>query len=99
MDTCARRNRWGLYHKSKVGVASFGAYASCVDGGYWMKINKAGDPVGSMHFSCAQDGVDCEVPIRYMQFVHTDLVSGICYYYEAGSSSGKSGQHTWRYDP
>ena len=65
-------------------------------GGYCMEINEAGDPVGA--FPCAHD-VDCKVPIRYMQFVHTDLVSGSCYYYEAGSSLGKSGQHTWRYDP
>ena len=42
--------------------------------------------------------------VRYMQFVPDDSVggntalSGLCYYYEAGSSSGKSGPHTWRWD-
>ena len=36
--------------------------------------------------------------VTYMQFVHDTLVGGKCYYYAAGSSSGKSGQHTWRWD-
>ena len=37
---------------------------------------------------------------RYMQFVpdYPGALSGLCYYYEAGSSSGKSGPHTWRFD-
>ena len=41
---------------------------------------------------------------RYMQFVPDDSVggntalSGLCYYYEAGSSSGAGGPHTWRWD-
>ena len=39
--------------------------------------------------------------LRYMQFVpdYPGALSGLCYYYEAGSSSGKSGPHTWRFDP
>jgi len=36
--------------------------------------------------------------IRYIQFVHSTTVTGHCYYYSGGSSSGKSGKHTWRYD-
>ena len=38
--------------------------------------------------------------LRYMQFVpdYPGALSGLCYYYEAGSSSGKSGPHTWRFD-
>ena len=40
---------------------------------------------------------------RYIQFVPdysatNTALSGKCYYYEAGSSSGESGPHTWRWD-
>jgi hypothetical protein len=43
------------------------------------------------------------VNVRYMQFVPdysatNTALSGLCYYYEAGSSSGESGPHTWRWD-
>jgi hypothetical protein len=41
--------------------------------------------------------------IKYVQFVPdysatNTALSGKCYYYEAGSSSGESGPHTWRWD-
>jgi hypothetical protein len=43
--------------------------------------------------------------IKYVQFVPDfpdsnlfEEASGSCYYYEAGSSSGESGPHTWRWD-
>ena len=40
---------------------------------------------------------------KYIQFVPdysatNTALSGKCYYYEAGSSSGESGPHTWRWD-
>ena len=40
---------------------------------------------------------------KYVQFVPdysvtNTALSGKCYYYEAGSSSGESGPHTWRWD-
>ena len=38
--------------------------------------------------------------VRYMQFVtdYYGALGGLCYYYEAGSSSGESGPYTWRFD-
>ena len=43
---------------------------------------------------------DYEVEIRYVQFLMTGPGrKGHCYYYQAGSSSGRSGQYTWRYPP
>ena len=38
--------------------------------------------------------------IRYMQFVpeYEGALAGLCYYYEAGSSSGAGGDYTWRWD-
>ena len=41
--------------------------------------------------------------LRYVQFVPdysatNTALSGKCYFYEAGSSSGESGPHTWRWD-
>ena len=42
---------------------------------------------------------DYEVEIRYVQYVHTNQVGKYpaCYYYQAGSSSGKAGEWNWRY--
>ena len=38
--------------------------------------------------------------IRYMQFVpdYSGALGGLCYYYEAGSSFGETGEYTWRWD-
>ena len=48
-------------------------------------------------------GAECAAGLRYVQFVPdysatNTALSGKCYYYEAGSSSGESGPHTWRWD-
>ena len=48
-------------------------------------------------------GAQCAAGLRYVQFVPdysatNTALSGSCYYYEAGSSSGESGPHTWRWD-
>ena len=41
--------------------------------------------------------------VGFMQFVPdysatNTALSGLCYYYEKGSSSGESGPHSWRFD-
>ena len=60
----------------------------------------------SFGYQPAQEGASFAMHrgAKYMQFVPDDSVggntalSGLCYYYEAGSSSGKSGPYTWRFD-
>ena len=91
----------------RVSFTVLGFYRACVDAGrYPRDINLLNlSPSAREHLQPIMGPSYAKHKgVRYMQFVPDDSVggntalSGLCYYYEAGSSSGKSGPYTWRFD-
>ena len=104
---CNKELSW-CSNPRRVSFTVLGFYRACVDAGRYPR------DIFLINFSPSMQGKSAHNPmgpsdakhkdVRYMQFVPDDSVggntalSGLCYYYEAGSSSGAGGPHTWRWD-
>ena len=103
-----RKGEYECSNPIRVSFTVFGFYQACENAGRYPR------DIFIINFSPSMQGKSAHNPmgpsdakhkgVRYMQFVPDDSVggntalSGLCYYYEAGSSSGKSGPYTWRFD-
>ena len=65
-------------------------------GGYWAK--NMGCSSQRSHNGICEGRVNVYGDLgRYIRYIQS--TGSYCYYYKGGTSSGKSGPNTWRYDP
>ena len=106
MADCVSRDLWpACSNPIRVSFTVVGFFQACMRAGQVGTGPDWTDTNYTKQTAYTRNGTSHDIhnDVMYMQFVPdysatNTALSGLCYYYEPGNRSGKSGPHTWRWD-